>query len=91
MKNKNNQINKEVKKITKRTFTGLVVSNKMDKTIVVKVERTKIHSKYHKRYKVHRKYKVHDEKNKFKIGDKVKFIECRPLSKCKRWRVIYNN
>ncbi|MCG2695452.1 30S ribosomal protein S17 [Candidatus Parcubacteria bacterium] len=61
----------------------------MDKTIVVKVDNVKIHPKYKKRYTVSRKYKVHDEKNKFSVDEKVEFIECRPLSKDKRWRVVY--
>ncbi len=73
--------------ITKK-FSGVVVSDKNDKTIVVKVETIKIHPKYRKRYTVSRKYKVHDEKNEFKTGDKVSFIECRPLSRDKRWRVV---
>ena len=80
----------EAKKLN-RTFEGVVVSDKMIKTIVVKVSRTKIHSKYNKLYTVSRRYKVHDEKGQFKEGDKVKFIECRPLSKDKRWRVIYSS
>ena len=71
-----------------RRFTGVVMSDKMDKTIVVKVESTKIHPKYGKRYVRIEKYKVHDEKNQFKTGDKVSFVECRPLSKDKRWRVV---
>ncbi len=75
-------------KKVKRTFTGTVVSDKMDKTIVVRVDRTKVHPKYKKRYTVSKKYKVHDEENKFKIGDKVNFVECRPLSKDKRWKVL---
>jgi len=81
---------KEVKnKITsKRTLQGAVVSDKMDKTIVVKVDRLKWHSKYGKQYKVSKKYKVHDEKNEYKTGDKVVFSECRPISKEKRWRVV---
>jgi small subunit ribosomal protein S17 len=74
--------------LQKRTLSGKVVSTKMKKTIVVLVERTKIHPKYQKRYKTSKKYKVHDEKNLFKVGDKVNFIECRPLSKDKRWRVL---
>lgn len=72
-----------------RTFTGIVVSDKMDKTIVVKVDRTTLHKRYLKRYTVSRKYKVHDEKNQFKVGDSVGFIECRPISKDKMWKVIY--
>jgi len=75
-------------KKVKRTFTGTVISDKMDKTIVVRVDRTKVHPKYKKRYTVSKKYKVHDEENKFKIGDKVNFVECRPLSKDKRWKVL---
>ncbi len=74
----------------KKTFSGVVASDKMDKTIVVVVENVKIHSKYKKRYVVTSRYKVHDEKNQFKEGDKVTFVECRPLSKDKRWRVIYS-
>jgi len=72
----------------KRTFKGIVVSDKMDKTVVVRVDRVKLHPKYQKRYKVSKRYKVHDEKNKCKSGDKVLFSECRPLSKEKRWRII---
>jgi small subunit ribosomal protein S17 len=70
-----------------RKFTGVVVSDKNDKTIVVKVETVKKHPKYQKRYVVSRKYKVHDEKNQYHVGDKVTFVECRPLSRDKRWRV----
>ena len=81
--------NKEDKKeMISRKFIGIVVSDKSAKTIVVKVESVKIHPKYKKRYTVSRKYKVHDENNKFKAGDKVTFVECRPLSRDKRWRVI---
>lgn len=71
-----------------RRFSGVVVSDKMDKTIVVKVELTKVHPKYGKRFVETAKYKVHDEKNQFKAGDKVNFVECRPLSRDKRWRVV---
>jgi small subunit ribosomal protein S17 len=77
------------KKIIKKKFSGVVSSDKMDKTIVVKVESVKKHPKYGKRFTVSRKFKVHDEKNQYKEGDEVTFIECRPLSKEKRWRVIY--
>ncbi len=79
---------KDSKKIIKKTFFGIVVSNKSDKTIVAKVDTVKIHPKYKKRYTVSRNYIIHDEKNQFKEGDKVSFIECRPLSKTKRWRVL---
>ena len=84
--------NKQDIKLTviKKKFNGIVVSDKMDKTIVVKVDRVKQHTKYLKRYTVSKKYKVHDEKNQYKEGDKVNFVECRPLSKDKKWRVIYS-
>ncbi|MFA6322409.1 MAG: 30S ribosomal protein S17 [Candidatus Buchananbacteria bacterium] len=72
----------------KRKFVGLVVSDKGDKTIVVEVKRTKLHPKYLKRYIVSKKYQVHDENNQFKKGDHVTFIECRPISRHKRWRVL---
>jgi len=77
------------KSVLKKKFSGVVVSDKMDKTIVVRVDRVKIDPKYKKRYTVSKKYKVHDEKNKYKKDNKVIFVECRPLSKDKRWRVIY--
>jgi len=72
----------------KRRLQGIVVSDKMQKTIVVKVERLVKHPLYKRRYKVHKKYKAHDEKGEFKVGDKVIIEEFRPLSKEKRWRVI---
>lgn len=71
-----------------RKFQGIVVSDKMDKTIVVRVEQLKWHKVYKKQYKTSKKFKVHDEKNEYKVGDKVSFVECRPLSKDKRWRVL---
>lgn len=82
--------NKQVRVLAQRKFTGEVVSAKMAKTIVVKIDSVKIHPKYQKRYTVSKTYKVHDEKGQFRAGDKVDFIECRPLSKDKRWRVMYN-
>lgn len=75
-------------KTISRKFQGVVDSNKNDKTIIVKVEIVKKHPKYQKRYVVSRRYKVHDEKNQYRPGDKVTFVECRPLSRDKRWRVI---
>lgn len=72
----------------KKRFKGVVVSDKMQKTLVVKVIRIKFHPLYKKRYRLHKKFKVHDEENKAKVGDKVVFEECRPLSKDKRWRLI---
>ena len=66
---------------------GLVVSNKMAKTVVVAVETRKVHPLYKKAIRRTKKYKAHDENNACKIGDKVKIVETRPLSKEKRWRV----
>ncbi len=73
----------------KKRLTGTVLSDKMDKTVVVAVSTLKEHKKYKKRYRSTVKYKAHDEQNRYKIGDKVEIIECRPLSKDKKWRVIY--
>lgn len=72
-----------------RRLKGVVVSDKMDKTIVVKVERRVMHTKYRKSYIQSTKFHVHDEKNQFKVGDTVEFCETRPLSKHKHMRVIY--
>ena len=72
----------------KKRLIGTIVSNKMQKTVVVEVEKIKEHPKYKRRYKIHQKYKAHDEKGEYKIGDKVTIEECRPISKEKRWRVI---
>jgi len=67
---------------------GKVVSDKMDKTIVVAVETYKKHALYGKRIKYTKKFKAHDENNQAKIGDVVKIMETRPLSKDKRWRLV---
>ncbi len=75
---------------TRRRLNGVVVSDKMDKTIVVRVDRTVIHPKYLKRYTVSKRFKVHDEENTAKVGDQVTFEETRPLSKTKRWRLVHN-
>ena len=74
--------------MSKRQLIGTVVSDKMQKTIVVETERIKEHPKYKKRYKVSKRYKAHDEKGEYKEGDKVVIEECKPLSKDKRWKVI---
>ncbi len=71
----------------KRVLQGIVVSNKMDKTVVVLVERLVKDPVFHKYLKRHVRYKVHDEENKCGMGDQVLIIESRPLSKEKRWRV----
>ena len=75
-------------KKTKRIFTGEVVSASTAKTLVVKVERMKLHPKYNKSFRVTKKYHVHDEASVAKAGDKIHFEECRPFSKTKRWRLI---
>lgn len=80
---------KETKKAIRKKFSGVVVSDAADKTIVVRVDRVRVHPKYKKRYTVSRRYKVHDEKNQYKVDDRVRFIECRPVSKDKRWRALY--
>lgn len=71
----------------KRIITGVVISNKMDKTIVVRAERLMKHSTFHKYIRKHVKYKAHDEQNTCNVGDKVLIVESRPISKDKRWRM----
>ena len=68
--------------------TGIVLSNKMQKTIVVQIKRKALHPFYGKVIEKAVKFKVHDEKNQAKIGDKVSIAETRPLSKDKRWRLV---
>lgn len=77
----------EEKKEAKKIKTGVVVSNKMGKTVVVSVERLIKHPLYGKYVKRQVKYMAHDEKAECKEGDKVKISETRPMSKLKRWRV----
>ena len=72
----------------RKTIVGTVVSDKMDKTIVVEVTNVVSHSLYKKQIKKTVKFKAHDENNECKIGDKVKIMETRPLSKQKRWRLV---
>ena len=66
---------------------GVVISDKMDKTVVVEVERLVRHSTYHKFLRQRHRYKAHDEKNQCRVGDRVRIIETRPLSAQKRWTV----
>ncbi|NCU31746.1 MAG: 30S ribosomal protein S17 [Candidatus Moranbacteria bacterium] len=73
---------------SKKTITGVVVSDKMDKTIVVAVESFKTHPKYLKKYRSTKKYHVHDENNKYKEGDKVEFFSIKPISKKKTFQVL---
>jgi small subunit ribosomal protein S17 len=72
----------------KRRLKGIVVSDKMDKTVVVKVERKKNYPKYKTSYMIDRKYKAHSETNDLRVGDKVLIEEFRPQSKGKRWKVV---
>jgi small subunit ribosomal protein S17 len=72
----------------RKLLTATVVSNKMDKTAVVQVQRTVQHPVYKKYMTKRVKYKVHDEKNELGVGDVVRIVETRPLSKDKRWRLI---
>lgn len=72
----------------RKVRVGVVVSDKSDKTIVVKVERRFAHPLYGKGVARTKRYHVHDEKNEYKIGDTVRITETRPLSKTKRWRVL---
>jgi small subunit ribosomal protein S17 len=74
--------------IKKRQFEGTVVSTKMQKTVVVRVDRVTVHSKYNKRYIISKKYKAHDEKGQYAEGDLVIIEACRPISRDKRFRVV---
>jgi small subunit ribosomal protein S17 len=67
---------------------GVVVSDKMDKTIVIAVETLKTHPKYKKKYRSTKKYKAHDSENKYKIGDVVEIMPCKPMSKDKNYIVV---
>lgn len=72
----------------KRILQGVVVSDKMDKTVVVQVERRVMHPVYKKYIKSSKKYHAHDENNQYKVGDVVRIQECRPVSKSKAWEVL---
>ncbi len=72
----------------RRVMVGEVVSDKMDKTVVVRVDRTRRHPLYGKVIRVSKRYKAHDEENRCRVGDVVRIMESRPLSREKRWVVI---
>lgn len=74
--------------VRRRKLIGIVVSDKMDKTIVVRVDRIASHPKYFKQYTVSAKFHAHDPKNEYHVGDKVQLEETRPLSATKHWKVI---
>ena len=71
-----------------RKLKGTIISNKMQKTVTVRVDRLSLHSKYQKYYRVSRTYKAHDETGQYRAGDEVLIQETRPLSKEKRWQVV---
>jgi small subunit ribosomal protein S17 len=73
---------------TPKKLSGTVVSDKMDKTIVVNVTRYVAHKKYGKYFKIDKRYKAHDEANEFKVGDKVTIVEVKPISKDKHFKVL---
>jgi small subunit ribosomal protein S17 len=79
---------KETERGKRKVMTGIVVSDKMAKTAVVSIERLVKHPTYGKYVRRRNKFKVHDEKNECKIGDVIRFMETRPLSKDKRWRLV---
>ncbi len=74
----------------RRVLQGVVLSNKMDKTVTVLVERRVMHPVYRKFIRSSKKYHAHDEENRCREGDRVRIEECRPLSKTKSWRVLYD-
>ncbi|MDD3006296.1 MAG: 30S ribosomal protein S17 [Candidatus Pacebacteria bacterium] len=84
----NKEINQEAPVDNRRKKVGTVVSDKMDKTVVVEIVTLKTHPIYRKKYKSSKKYKAHDEENRCKVGDKVTIAECKPLSRDKRWKVV---
>ena len=71
----------------RQVLQGTVVSDKMDKTVTIEVERTVMHQLYRRYMKRRKKYAAHDERNECRVGDRVSIVSCRPLSKRKRWRV----
>jgi small subunit ribosomal protein S17 len=80
------ELNENTKR--KRILTGVVASDKMDKTIVVQVASRKLHRLYKKYVNMSKKFKAHDENNEAKVGDRVRVIESRPYSREKRWRLL---
>ena len=78
----------ENKRNERKVREGIVVSDKMDKTVVVLEETMRLHKIYKKRVKTSKRYKAHDENNECGVGDRVRIMETRPFSKDKRWRVV---
>jgi small subunit ribosomal protein S17 len=77
--------------MSKKILEGIVLNNKADKTVTVLVERKVLHEKYKKITKRSKKYLAHDEGNVLNIGDKVKIIESKPISKLKKWQILLND
>jgi len=78
----------QMERNTRKGRVGVVVSDKADKTVTVQIERRFAHPLYGKQVAKTKRYHVHDENNEFQVGDKVRIVETRPLSKTKRWRVL---
>jgi small subunit ribosomal protein S17 len=70
-----------------KTFTGVVTSDKCDKTVTVKVDRVKTHPLYKKKFIMSQKFKAHDDNNDYKVGDVVEIVSCRPVSRDKKFKV----
>jgi len=81
----------QTQQTTRRRLKGIVVSDKMEKTVVVRVDRTIVHAKYLKRFTTSKRFKAHDPENAYHVGDEVTIEETRPVSKDKRWRVVAKN
>ncbi len=81
-------MNKQITNKNRKKIDGVVVSDKMDKTVVVNAQRFVKHKKYGKYYKIDKKYKAHDENNEYKVGDKVTIEETSPISKDKNFKVL---
>ncbi len=77
--------------MSKKILEGIVLNNKADKTVTVLVERKVLHKKYKKIIKRSKKYLAHDESNVLNIGDKVKIVESKPISKLKKWQILLND
>jgi small subunit ribosomal protein S17 len=77
-----------IERAMRKTRTGTVISDKMDKTVIVRVQTLKEHAKYKKHIQQSTRFKAHDEQNQCKVGDQVRIMETRPLSHDKRWRVV---
>jgi small subunit ribosomal protein S17 len=78
----------ENKKVNNKKLEGIVVSDKMQKSAVIEVQRTKRHPRYKKILKIKSRFKIHDENNEVKVGDWVLVEECRPMSKDKKWKLV---